>query len=578
MAGRVGDDKIAEIRERASLREVISRYVALKPSGRNFLGLCPFHAEKTPSFSVSDERGFFHCFGCGASGDVFKFLMQLENLTFPETLERLARDFGIELPRHPADTRRREGRDRLLQVNEAAAEFFQRCLWKEPSGEVARAYLRKREITETTARTFGLGYAPSEGLARTVESARHSLADAESLGLVAKSQRGGWYDRFRGRLMFPITDLGGSVIAFGGRVIAESHEGQPKYLNSPESALFQKRRSLFGLAAAREAIRKAERAIVVEGYIDAIALAQAGIGNVVAPLGTALTEEQVKLLRRFTDNMIVLFDGDAAGASAALRSFTVFAEVGLFADVAFLPEGQDPDSFVRSAGREAAEKLLGGASPLVDHYLRSLAPADAPLARRMRAAETVAEILGRLENPIFSGLFVRRAAEHLGIAEEQLRQRKRRFEPPPRAASPAPAVQAVEVLSPHESLIVELLAVHPKLRSRIPASAESLFVSEAARALLRKVLEEGAAAEDVLEDLPPVSRDRVAHALLGESDVYGQPEQMLDDAFARLERDGREIQIRSLGRELREAELRGDREAVQRLLVEKQKLVRGESR
>lgn len=575
MTGRVGDDKIAEIRERASIREIVSRYVALKPSGRNFVGLCPFHAEKTPSFSVSDERGFFHCFGCGASGDVFKFLMRLESLTFPETIERLARDFGIELPRRPEESQQREGRDRLLRVNGAAAEFFQRCLWKEPSGEIARAYLRKREITEATARVFGLGYAPPEGLSRALGAARHDLSDAEALGLVAKSQRGGWYDRFRARLVFPITDLGGSVVAFGGRVLGESQEGQPKYLNSPESPLFQKRRLLFGLAAARESIRKAERAIVVEGYIDAIALAQAGIGNVVAPLGTALTADQIRLLRRFTDSIVVLFDGDAAGVAAALRSFPVFAEVGLFADAAFLPEGQDPDTFVRSAGREAIEKLLAGASPLVDHYLRSLAPPDAPLPRRMRAAETVADLLGRLENPIFAGFFTRRAAEHLGIAEDQLTRRQQRGEPAARAPSAAPALERAEFLSRQESLVIELLLVHPKLRSRLLSSVETLFVSDTARALLRKVLEEGAVAEAFLEELQPASRDRVARALLGEGELSGHPEQMLDDALARLDRDGRESHVRLLGREIREAELRGDQEALQQFLAEKQKLLRG---
>lgn len=578
MTGRVSDDKIAEIRDRASLREIVSRYVALKPSGRNFVGLCPFHAEKTPSFSVSDERGFFHCFGCGASGDVFKLLMRLENLTFPEALERLARELGVELPRRPEEAQRREGRERLLQVNEAAAEFFQRCLWKEPSGEIARAYLRKRELTEATARAFRLGYAPPEGLARSLQAARNSLEDAETLGLVARSQRGGWYDRFRTRLIFPIADLGGGIIAFGGRVLGEASEGQPKYLNSPESPLFQKRRSLFGLSAARDPIRSAERSIVVEGYVDVIALAQAGIGNVVAPLGTALTADQVRLLRRFTDGIVVLFDGDAAGQAAAVRSFPVFAEVGLFADAAFLPEGQDPDTFVRSAGREAVERLVANAAPLVDHYLRSLALPDAPLSRRMRAAEAVAELLGRIGNPIFGGLFARRAAEHLGIAEDQLWKRKRSSESAERTASPpdAPPTPGAD-FSRQESLILELLLVHPLLRHRIDARTEQLFSSDAARALLRRVLEETATAESLVEELPTAARDRVARALLGESEIYGQPEQMLQDTLARLERDERERRLRSLAREIREAEGRGDPETLQRLLVEKQKLVRGET-
>jgi len=242
MSGRVGEDKIAEVRERTSIVELVSRYTALKRTGRNHQGLCPFHSEKTPSFSVSEERGLFYCFGCQASGDVFKFLMLKDSLTFPEALERLAREAGVELPKRPAEERREQGRERLLRVNAFAMKFFQRALWESPAGAPARDYLARRKIREDTARAFGLGYAPPDGLARALENVKAPLADAESLGLIGKSTRGGgWFDRFRSRLMFPITDLAGKTIAFGGRLLA-SVEGQPKYLNSPESSLFQKRR------------------------------------------------------------------------------------------------------------------------------------------------------------------------------------------------------------------------------------------------------------------------------------------------------------------------------------------------
>jgi DNA primase len=374
--------------------------------------------------------------------------------------------------------------------------------------------------------------------------------------------------------MFPITDLGGSTIAFGGRTIGEAQEGQPKYLNSQESPLFQKRRSLFGLATARETIRQLDRAIVVEGYVDVIALAQAGITNVVAPLGTSLTAEQVRLLRRFTDSIVVLFDGDAAGASAAVRSFAVFAEVSMFADAAFLPEGQDPDSFVRSAGRENVERIIAGASPLVDVYLRSLAPRDAPLARRMRGAEGVAELIGRLENSIFVGLFARRAAEYLEIAEDQLLGRVRKPTPAPRPTSPPAASPAKPppAFSRQESLIVELLLLHPHLKTKLPSGIEARFASEEARSFLRRVQEADADAADFLGELSPPARERVARALLGESDLYTEPERMLEDALARIAREHHESLIRAIGREIRDAESRGDVETVQRLLAEKQKL------
>src|SRR5262249_28450851 len=219
MSRRVGDDKIAEVRERTSIVEIVSRYTALKRTGRNHHGLCPFHSEKTASFSVSEERGVFYCFGCQVSGDVFKFLMLKDSLTFPEALERLAREAGIELPKRPAEERREQGRELLLRVNTFATKFFQRALWEGLAGAPARDYLAERQIREDTARAFSLGYAPPDGLARAFVNANAQLADAESLGLIGKSTRGGWFDRFRSRLMFPITDLAGKTIAFGGRLL-----------------------------------------------------------------------------------------------------------------------------------------------------------------------------------------------------------------------------------------------------------------------------------------------------------------------------------------------------------------------
>ncbi|MGH7898656.1 MAG: DNA primase, partial [Candidatus Binatia bacterium] len=525
---RFAGEKVTEVRERTSIVEVISRYTALRRTGRNHQGLCPLHSEKTPSFSVSEERGVFYCFGCQAGGDVFKFLMLRENLTFPEALERLAREAGIELPKHPVEERRQRGRERLLRVNAFAAKFFERALWEGAGGAAARRYLEQRGIREPIARGFGLGFAPPEGLARALEKAGAPLDDAASLGLIGRSTGGGWYDRFRSRLMFPITDLGGKTIAFGGRLL---EDGQPKYLNSPESALFQKRRSVFGLAAARDATRDAARVVLVEGYIDVIALAQAGVKNVVAPLGTALTADQIRLLRRFTDNISVFFDGDTAGRAAAARSFAVFAEVGLFADAAFLPDGHDPDTFVREAGAAGVERLLAAGSPLVEHYLRTLAPPEAPLAAKMRAAQAVAELIARIRNAIFSGLLARRAAELYGIAEEQL-LKGGRVAPPP-AAAPASAAPTATVarMTNQEAQLIELLLVHPGLRSNVPRPAEELVRSEQARSLLARILADASDASAALEELPPPNRKRVAEALLGQSEIHPEPESLLADCL-----------------------------------------------
>jgi DNA primase len=570
MRGRVGDDSIAQVRERTSIIELVSRYTTLKRTGRNHQGLCPFHSEKTPSFSVSEERGVFYCFGCQASGDVFRFVMLKENLTFPEALERLAREAGVELPKRVADPRQ-EGRERLVRVNAFAAKFFERALWETGAGAAARDYLAKRNVREETARAFGLGYAPPDGLAAALERAKAPLGDAEGLGLIGRSSRGGWFDRFRTRLMFPITDLSGAVIAFGGRQLGAS-EG-PKYLNSPDSVLFHKRRSLFGLAVAREAINERKRAILVEGYLDVIALAQAGIRNVVAPLGTALTSDQIRLLKRFTDEFLVLFDGDPAGIAAAARSFAVFAEVGIFADAAFLPEGHDPDTFVNQSGVRAIEDVFARATPLVDHFLRSLASADASLPARARAAQSVAELCGRIESPIFAGLLRRRAADHFGLPEEQLKERGPAVASR-REAAPVPPPRSAVTVSSHESMILELLLVRPDLAPRLPTSIETLFASASARDLLNKVQEaiaSGSTAE-MVGTLPRESADRVARAWLGDTEVYAAPEQMLEDCLARLAVRAREQRLRALTAEIREAEKRGDGEALQALLLEKREL------
>jgi DNA primase len=576
MSARPGDDVIADVRERTSIVELASRYTALKRTGRNHQGLCPFHSEKTPSFSVSEERGVFYCFGCQAGGDVFKFVMLKDGLTFPEALERLAREAGVELPKRPADERREQGRERFLRVNAFAAKLFQRTLWESPAGAAARDYLAKRGVREETARSFGLGYAPADGLAQALEKAGAPLADAASLGLIGRSTRGaGWFDRFRLRLMFPITDLAGKAIAFGGRQLGDG-EG-PKYLNSPDSILFHKGRSVFGLAAAREAVNAERRAILVEGYLDVIALAQAGIRNVVAPLGTALTSDQIRLLRRFTDDFLLLFDGDRAGVAAAARSFAAFAEVGIFAEAAFLPEGHDPDTYVNEFGGGELRKLFEKRAPLVDHYLRSLASPESPLALRARAAETAADLAERLESPIFAGLFRRRAAEYLGLAEEQLKRRPTRDRVPPPSAAPAtapiPVVQRV-TMSSQESMILELLLVHGELRSRPPPDLEARFPSEEARALFRRIRDAapGVTAAEFLGELPRGAADRVAKALLGEHEIYADPERQLADCLERLDGRSRDERLRALTREIREAETRGDAATLRALLAEKQRL------
>src|SRR5215469_8101953 len=306
---RYADNQIEEIRSRADIVEIIGAHVRLRKVGRNWVGLCPFHNEKTPSFSVNAERGFFHCFGCNVGGTVFNFIMRVEGLTFPEAVRSLAEKYAIELPESHDAGPSRGDREAMLRANEVAAQFFEQVLWKRPDAERAREYLKSRGVSVETARAFRLGYAPPHLTMLAAALERRVLLDAGiRLGLV-KQDSGERRDMFRARVMFPIRDPQGRVIAFGGRTLEDR---QPKYLNSPESPPYSKTRTLYGLFEARAAMQSKDRAVLVEGYLDVIALWQAGIREVVAGCGTALTVEQLRVLARYTKNVLACFDGDAA--------------------------------------------------------------------------------------------------------------------------------------------------------------------------------------------------------------------------------------------------------------------------
>ena len=563
MTGRIRDEAIREVRERASLIEVVSDVVTLRRRGRSAVGLCPFHAEKTPSFSVSEERGFFHCFGCGEHGDVFAFVMKTESLSFPEAVRRVAQRFGVPLPEDVGAGERRA--DPLAAVNAAAAAFFQAEL-AGAGGARARSYLRDRGVSDEAVRRFGLGYAPGAGdvLARHLRTQGFPIEDALVAGVVLRrdrpESRGGLLDRFRDRLMFPITDVSGKVIAFGGRVLPgrpASGEPPPKYLNSPESPLFHKGRALYGLSQARDAIRRADRGIVVEGYLDVISLVQAGIGEAVAPLGTALTPDQLRLLRRFTENVIACFDGDVAGRRAAARSFPVFLEAGLWGRGVFLPAGEDPDSFVRVHGREALEASLAAAEPLVEAYLVEQAgPARTAVGRRADAAREVARVLRAVRNPLEFDVLVKLAAERLGVREEALRAGGAPETP---AAARAPGLSSDRARGVEE-LLVELMAADPAVARRV--SAENViqdFEHPVWRRVAEAVVAAGDAADrtELMQVLPRELRDRVARRLLGELEGEDR-ERALADYIERIRQRPQRRLLSRLREELRAAESRGD--------------------
>ena len=403
----IPDNIINEIRDRADIVAVISEHVVLKKAGKNFKGLCPFHSEKTPSFSVSSEKRIYHCLGCGTGGNVFKFLMEIQHISFPDAIKILAERTGIPLPRntsgHHPDPRQKE-RDALRKLNESATRYFQSLLKNPEGGLNARNYLDSRHFDAEILDRYRVGWSTPtwRGLLNHVQ--QKSSVTQEQLvqsGLVIQKEDGSnVYDRFRGRVIFPIKDLHGNVTGFGGRSIAE--EDQPKYLNSPETLLYQKSETLFGMDQAKNAIRRENQVILVEGYFDQMRAVQHGIEHVVATCGTALTSKQAGVLRNHAETAILVFDSDPAGISAAGKGFDILLEHGLNVKIVVLPEGQDPDSFIHEQGTEKFLEKIRDAKPFIESYIDRLVretPGKTP-ADRVEMANQILPLLAKIKNNV----------------------------------------------------------------------------------------------------------------------------------------------------------------------------------
>jgi len=425
---RFDEQFLERVRDSTSIVELIGSYVHLKKRGKDHAALCPFHNEKTPSFWVSESKQIFKCFGCGAGGDAYKFLMLMENLSFGDAVARLAERQGIPLPKRGAPaTPEDDSKRRLLEIMDVAGAFFRDALEKHPSSEEARTYLEKRSISAETIQAFGIGYAPpgSELLAH-LRSRKLDTSQILACGLIAEPSPGQYRDKFRHRVMFPIRDLSGRVIAFGGRILGD---GVPKYLNSPETVLYHKGNHLYGLDKARDAIRKADFAILVEGYFDCVVPVQFGFRNTVASLGTSLTENQVRLLGRYTRNVVISFDPDSAGLSAALRSTDLFLQQGFRVNVLSLPEGHDPDTFLREQGFPAYQEKLKTSTPFIEFALsRFLKQKKDPLSPKGKQ-ETVSQILPyllKMPDRIERAEYVSLVAGRLKMDEQLIRAEMRK--------------------------------------------------------------------------------------------------------------------------------------------------------
>jgi len=460
------------VKQQADIVRVVGEYVRLKKSGQNFTGLCPFHSEKTPSFAVHPVKQIYHCFGCGAGGDVFKFVMEMDKITFPESVRAVAEKCGIAIPRArertPEERKENQQRTSLVELHREAAVFFLQQLNSTPEGRAAKAYLLDRGLDSDAMARFGIGFAPSggEALLRAFKQ-KYPEKVLEVSGLFSRDQNGRLFDRFRRRVMFPIANDSGKIVAFGGRALGDD---LPKYLNSPETPIYTKSNILYHLDRAKEALRQRDFAVLVEGYMDAIAVARAGISNVVASCGTSLTEPQVKLLNRFTRRIIVNYDPDTAGQAATERSLTILLEQGAEVRVLALPGGKDPDSFIRSEGAAAYTKLLNEAPPYVDYLISRASKMDMSTAEgKLRAVNFLMPYVQRIPDRILRSEWATRIAQQLRIEEPVLRESMRKAASERRSEVKARPELVGRIGKPAERRLVQMLIEAEEFRVQLAA-------------------------------------------------------------------------------------------------------------
>ncbi len=563
------DDAVERVRAANDIVAVIGGYLRLKKAGRNFKGLCPFHTEKTPSFIVSPERQTFHCFGCSRGGDVFRFIMDMDGAKFPEALRTLAARAGIRL--ETTWTRKDTGeRERQFEILEFAREHFRKQLGL-PVGSETMGYLEKRGISPEMIELFQIGVAPDSWRRLRDEAARKKITDKELIdtGLLIPNEKGTPYDRFRNRVIFPIADTSGRTIGFGGRVLDGS---EPKYLNSPETALFKKGEALYGIHHSRGEIHRSGSAVLVEGYTDLIALYQNGIRNVIAPLGTALTPQQARMITHYTDRVTLLFDGDEAGMKAALRSIATLYGEGLGADVALLPPGSDPDQLLREEGVEAVRETITNAGSFVSFILGFPFPGG-----KEEAVRAMIPTLAAIKDEIRLGLLLREAHSLTGLAEEMLYRQvrlARSNEQDERAISVRRAPSTPKRLIDAQRGIAFLGFEHPDLLPMIRQVVRTDTVQDLpARKLLKALFQCEENGEEPTQSLFTLTGiDREFSRLRVESANSEDPLAILQDYIVCVREEEIERKSRKIQEELREAELTNDREACSRLLAERLKL------
>ena len=584
---RIPEQALERVRASADIVEIVSAHVQLNKRGRNFFGLCPFHEEKTPSFSVNPDLQIFKCFGCDAGGDVFKFVQEIDRVSFVEAVGFLAERYGIELPEEGGD-QRDELADELYRANELAAKYYEYML-RQDAGRPALAYLHKRGLSDETIERFRLGFAVP-GWTSLLEMAGRRGFKPEMLeraGLALPSRRGsGHYDRFRNRITFAIHNPSGRVVGFGARGL--SPDDEPKYLNSPESPIYHKSSVLYGLNESRDAIRRGDNAIVVEGYMDVLRLAQSGVHEVVASSGTALTAEHCRLLARYARRVVLLFDGDAAGSNAAMRGLGAVLDTGLDSRVVSLPGGHDPDSFVRGEGPDALRELLSAAQPALEFYLDQLAKTVdvTTVAGKARAVDAVMPLLASCTQSVRLDLMIRQAAGRLMVDEASLRQDlKKHLEQPTRprrerpAEAPAAPTQFVEPPRREREFLGLLLHSPVFIGRTVGQLEEGAFADARCQALAALLFERHADAVSLdLSQLINSVDDEAVVQLISSCAMVAFDEEQLEqqwrDYIFSFRRDSLTRQIERARRALQSAVEASQEQEVTRINTEMTELIR----
>lgn len=577
MGGPIPAEILEAVRLATDIVQLVGEYVRLERRGKNYVGLCPFHAEREPSFTVSPDKQIFYCFGCGVGGNAFKFLMLLENLAFPEAVQKLAERAGIVLPRFAGAREEPKSRreEEAWEVNALARDFYRQCL-KGPEGREAREYLEKRGISSYTQELFQLGYAPPgwDNLAQFLASRGCPLNLAVELGLLVVGERNRPYDRFRHRLVFPICNAQGRVVGFGARVLDEGL--QPKYLNTPETSLFSKGKVLFGLHLAKGVIREKGYAIIMEGYMDVITAHQHGISNAVASLGTSLTHDQARLLSRYTRQVVIAYDTDAAGVAATVRGLDLLQQEGFSVRVAVIPQGKDPDEFIRHQGREKWDEVVGRSLTLLDYKL------DWAMKKGEGTSAALAQVLPNLaamERELERQEAIKRVAARLGVTWEAVKDALRRYsaETGKKWAKSDKNVKKVHTIVENKPLnpelfLVQVLLKHPEY---LPFVREELPDFSPRDPDLNRIYSFLCRQEDPavwMNELDAGGQDLLGY-LLVEDLPLEDPARVVRDLIASLRQKARRLERERLIQELAEAERLGDEGRVERILSRLQELL-----